>query len=128
MEIDVSRVEENDDQRQFKRFECNALSRILAGRLLLPGKLVDLSRGGYLFRPATNVGLLPDTKVTADLCGYQLTGSLVIGTPKGLHCRFPRLLTGKEVGEILLMLAAAGHVQIKGVCREEAQRLARMER
>lgn len=124
----MSRVGENDDQRQFKRFECNAQSRALAGRLLLPGKLIDLSQGGYLFRPATAVGLLPDTKVTADLCGFQLTGALVTGTAKGLHCRFPRLLTGKEVAEILLMLAAAGHVRIDGVCQEKARRLARMAR
>lgn len=119
----MSRVGENDDQRQFKRFECNAQSRALAGRLVLPGKLIDLSQGGYLFRPATTIGLLPDTKVTADLCGFQLSGTLVAGTPKGLHCRLPRLLTGREVAEILLMLAAAGHVRIDGVCQEAAQRL-----
>ena len=124
----MSQVCENDDQRQFKRFECNTQSRALAGRLLLPGKLIDLSQGGYLFRPTTTVGLLPDTKVTADLCGYQLTGALVTGTPKGLHCRFPRLLTGREVAEILLMLAAAGHVRLDGVCLEKARRLVQQAR
>lgn len=121
-------VDERDDQRQFRRYECNAQSRALAGRLLLPGKLIDLSQGGYLFRPACAASLLPDTKVVADLCGFQLAGALVTRTPKGLHVRFPQLLTGKEVAEILLVLAAAGHVRINGVGQEEAKRLVRTAR
>lgn len=124
----MSRVAETEEQRRFRRFECNTQSRALAGRLLLPGKLIDLSQGGYLFRPSTAVGLLPDTKVIADLCGHQLGGLLVSATPRGLHCRFPRLLTGKEVAEMLLMLAAAGHVRINGVGQEEARRLMRTAR
>jgi hypothetical protein len=120
----VSLDGEKDDQRLYKRFECNAQSRALAGRLLLPGRLIDLSQGGYLFRPYNTVGLLPGTPVTADLCGHQMAAALVAGTAKGLHCRFPRQLTGKELAEILLMLASAGHVKIQGFRPEQVQRLA----
>lgn len=120
----MSPLGETDEQRQFKRFECNALSRALAGRLLLPGKLIDLSQGGYLFRPNSTVGLLPGTPVVADLCGRQMNAALVAGTARGLHCRFPRLLTGKELAEILLLLASAGHVKIQGVRPEQVRRLA----
>lgn len=121
-------VGEKDDQRQYKRFECNAQSRALAGRLLLPGRLIDLSQGGYLFRPSAAASLLPDTQVTADLCGFQLSGALVTRTPKGLHCRFPRLLSGKEIAEILLVLAAAGHIKLNGINKDQAERLVRAAR
>jgi hypothetical protein len=88
------------DKRRFQRHRAVLWAELRSGKLVLRGKLVDISRAGFLFRP-WDVNCPPLREATLEAGGQSLRCQLLPKTRLGLHGSFARLLTQRDLEDIL---------------------------
>lgn len=85
------------DRRRHKRFPAAQAGLIRIEGTVLRGRIEDVSRGGFLFRPTMAVPLLGSPSLTLTVNGLTLAAIIQRRSPAGLHCRFQAPLSDNEV-------------------------------
>lgn len=88
------------DKRRFQRHRAVLWGEIRSGKNVLRGKLVDLSRAGFLFRPWEQ-GFVQIRDGILEVGGHSLPCTLLHKSRLGLHGSFPQPLSQRELEEML---------------------------
>ena len=88
------------DKRRFQRHRAVLWGEIRSGKTVLRGKLVDLSRAGFLFRP-WDQGFVQIRDGELDVAGHSVPCTLLHKSRLGLHGSFPKPLSQRDLEDIL---------------------------
>ena len=88
------------DRRRHKRFPAAQAGLIRIEGTVLRGRIEDVSRGGFLFRPTMAMPLLGSASLTLTVNGLTLAACIQRRSQAGLHCRFLSQLSEDEVSRL----------------------------
>lgn len=88
------------DKRRFQRHRAILWGEIRSGKSVLRGKLVDLSRAGFLFRPWEQ-GFVQIRDGVLGVGGHNLPCTLLHKSRLGLHGSFCRPLSQRDLEDLL---------------------------
>jgi hypothetical protein len=85
------------DRRRHPRFPSTNSGMAKVETIILRGRVLDISQGGFLFRPSAPTPLLASANLVLMLKGVNLAATIVRRSGEGLHCRFVTNLPPEEV-------------------------------
>lgn len=88
------------DQRKWRRTLCRAAATLTYGRAVVPGAVIDLSRGGCLFQPSTPL-LFTERVATLVVGGARMGVRLLRRGDRGQHLCFDMPLSPSQHDDIL---------------------------
>ncbi|GEM_PF-4595924 len=91
------------DRRRWVRTTCRTAALLTAGRSTLSGAVVDISRGGCLFKPM-RPPLFVEPGGTLTVLGARLPVRLLCLGRQGQQLCFTRMLTERQYSDILFVL------------------------
>lgn len=92
------------DRRRYERFPWTGTGMIRIETAILRGRVQDISRGGFLFRPTLPPPFLGSPNLVLTVKGVSLPATILRRSQRGLHCRFAVTLTVAEMQALKAML------------------------
>lgn len=92
------------DRRRYERFSWTGSGIVKIEATVLRGRVLDISRGGFLFRPTLPPPFLGSPNLILTVKGVSLPATILRRSQRGLHCRFITTLTVGEMQTLKAML------------------------
>ncbi len=92
------------DRRRYERFSWTGTGIVKIEAATLRGRVLDISRGGFLFRPTLPPPFLGSPNLIMTVKGVSLSATILRRSQRGLHCRFVTTLTVAEMQALKAML------------------------
>lgn len=103
------------DRRRYERFSWTGAGVIKIETVTLRGRVLDISRGGFLFRPTLPPPFLGSPNLMLTVKGASLPATILRRSQRGLHCRFAATLTVGEMQTLKAMLVESADAELSEV-------------
>lgn len=101
------------DRRRYERFSWSGSGIVRIEATTLRGRVLDVSRGGFLFRPTLTPPFLSSPALMLTVKGTSLPATILRRSQRGLHCRFATTLTVGEMQTLKAMLMENAEAELK---------------
>lgn len=92
------------DRRRYERFSWTGAGIVKIETVVMRGRVQDISRGGFLFRPTLPPPFLGSPNLMLTVRGVSLPATILRRSQRGMHCRFTTTLTVAEMHTLKAML------------------------
>jgi hypothetical protein len=103
------------DRRRYERFSWSGAGLVKIETVVLRGRVLDISRGGFLFRPTLPPPFLGSPNLMLSVKGSTLPATILRRSQRGLHCRFTATLTVAEMQALKAMLVESAEAELQEV-------------
>lgn len=103
------------DRRRYERFTWTGTGIVKIEAAVLRGRVIDISRGGFLFRPTLPPPFLGSPNLILTVKGASLPATILRRSQRGLHCRFSATLTVGEMQALKAMLVDSAEAELQEV-------------
>ncbi len=100
------------DRRRYERFSWTGAGVVRIETAALRGRVLDISRGGFLFRPTLPPPFLGSPNLMLTVKGVSLPATILRRSQRGLHCRFVVTMTVGEMQTLKAMLVESGEAEL----------------
>lgn len=101
------------DRRRYERFPWTGTGIVKIETATLRGRVQDISRGGFLFRPTLPPPFLGSPNLMLTVKGVSLPATILRRSQRGLHCRFAATLTVAEMQALKAMLVDSAEAELQ---------------
>ena len=101
------------DRRRYERFSWTGTGIVKIEAAILRGRVLDISRGGFLFRPTLPPPFLGSPNLMMTVKGVSLSATILRRSQRGLHCRFVNTLTVAEMQALKAMLVDNSEAELQ---------------
>lgn len=101
------------DRRRYERFSWTGAGIVKIEAVVMRGRVLDISRGGFLFRPTLPPPFLGSPNLILTFKGVSLPATILRRSQRGLHCRFVATLTVGEMQTLKAMLVENAEAELE---------------